>query len=554
MSKVSVNLKLRPLKLAFLVHPSDSRSLSRAIELNSILWGGTYNPIIPTFSKIPSVWKKKINLLHHSSKEILGGYVETFDPDFIVPLGKCKKMDLKFLNREIIDDKEVEIKKSDWVPGYGIGIFEVLQGFFKKEFKFKQKYPPKVIFPIFPNKSKNFFRAIFGFEPSDIHKIVEENWKESLDAEATNISFENYLQNGYLLNIRKILNLDIETKSNFGHRGECVFLMDANNVTDIIDFWNLRAIGWKVLPVAIQSSDYNEIQKNIADYIDDHSGVSRHNFQIYYHCSIVKSRSISEDQMTNFVSKIKDKVKEDNDAKGSRFVIQNWYPRMWDEWARDKDGVSCCDLEVSSKGYNFDNCSEALDLRTIYPEFIFKYPSHDGPRYANDVSVMNFCDDEIYAEVIPEVGENLYRTLSYISFNDWRFSKRSQSYLAKYSDWSIHIKIPKAEEVFVSWMKDNGLNIKLSTPGRIAKQMIKQLGGIHGTNILANENLIQLLKKMETGKELNKKDFFGEISKITTTEEIRQNPSKLLEHYINKKIFQLGFQKKFRQKFFWKFF
>ena len=40
-------------------------------------------------------------------------------------------------------------------------------------------------------------------------------------------------------------------RSGWGQR-ECVFVMDANSTTDIIDFWNLRAIGWNVMPAPTQ--------------------------------------------------------------------------------------------------------------------------------------------------------------------------------------------------------------------------------------------------------------------------------------------------------------
>ena len=54
----SINIKLRPIKLGFLVNPNDKKSLMRAIEINSMLWGGSYNPIIPTFKKIPASGRK----------------------------------------------------------------------------------------------------------------------------------------------------------------------------------------------------------------------------------------------------------------------------------------------------------------------------------------------------------------------------------------------------------------------------------------------------------------------------------------------------------------
>ena len=57
MTKGTVKVTLRPIKLAFLVHPEDKKSLLESIEINTFLWGGVYNPIIPTYKRIPSKWK-----------------------------------------------------------------------------------------------------------------------------------------------------------------------------------------------------------------------------------------------------------------------------------------------------------------------------------------------------------------------------------------------------------------------------------------------------------------------------------------------------------------
>ena len=57
MTRGTVKVKLRPIKLAFLVHPDDKESLLKAIEINTFLWGGMYNPIIPTYRRVPAKWE-----------------------------------------------------------------------------------------------------------------------------------------------------------------------------------------------------------------------------------------------------------------------------------------------------------------------------------------------------------------------------------------------------------------------------------------------------------------------------------------------------------------
>ena len=41
----TLELTRRPLKLAFLVDPADTAALTEAIQINTFLWGGMFNPI-----------------------------------------------------------------------------------------------------------------------------------------------------------------------------------------------------------------------------------------------------------------------------------------------------------------------------------------------------------------------------------------------------------------------------------------------------------------------------------------------------------------------------
>lgn len=538
--KGAANVKLRPLKFAFLVNPNDSKAIDRAIEINSTLWGGSYNPIIPTFKKLPSSWKKPGLAFGYTSKTILKGYIEAFNPDFLVPLGECKKMDLKDFSQEIIDDKSLNIEIQNATPDYGIGIFEVLQGFFEKELKFKRKYPIDLIYPLLPKKRNLFFKSIFGIPPKDIAEILEKNWKEALDWREVDITLENYSTNLASFNLRKLLGFQIEASNNSGwHRGQCVFLMDADSNQDIIDYWNLRAMGWSVFPIPIQSVQHDSIKEQARKFVEKNSGVSKYNKNIHAYCTLMKSQGLSDEHVKDFANSLV--TEEDKKSGGSRFSIQHWYPRIWDEWARDRDGVGHCELKCEDRSYDFTDSSDEITVKTVDPDFAFQFGGYNSSfRFANDIAISNYNHEELYANVIPEGGKSLNRTLNVVSLNEWRFSKKSSTYFSKFKNWSIHLKLPKAEEVFKAWMQDQGLEINLSGPGKIAKQMIKHLGGVYGINTLANENMIALLKSMEFGKEKSKEQFWAEILKVTSTNVFKGDASKALKGYMERKMFQLG--------------
>lgn len=57
----TLELTLRPLKLAFLVDPADTAVLTEAIQINTFLWGGMFNPIVPVFRRLPAVWRERFH-------------------------------------------------------------------------------------------------------------------------------------------------------------------------------------------------------------------------------------------------------------------------------------------------------------------------------------------------------------------------------------------------------------------------------------------------------------------------------------------------------------
>jgi hypothetical protein len=54
----SSTVRIRPLRLVFLVKPTDKAALKRVFEINSGIWGGLYNFIVPHFTKLPKLYNQ----------------------------------------------------------------------------------------------------------------------------------------------------------------------------------------------------------------------------------------------------------------------------------------------------------------------------------------------------------------------------------------------------------------------------------------------------------------------------------------------------------------
>jgi hypothetical protein len=114
----TLSVRLRPLRLAFIVHAGDRKSIREAIEISSFLWGGLYNPIIPHYSRRPK--HAKTYWRGASAAEVFTGCLEAFDPDYVVRLGAAKNRTIPLGHRrEIEAAKILEGVAKDGTPAFG---------------------------------------------------------------------------------------------------------------------------------------------------------------------------------------------------------------------------------------------------------------------------------------------------------------------------------------------------------------------------------------------------------------------------------------------------
>src|SRR6266446_7392042 len=79
----SVDVKTRPLRLAYLVDPRNAAQIREAIRMSSSLWGGTYFPMLPVYKRMPNTWAE-MPLKRPKPDKVFRGYMEAFDPDVLV--------------------------------------------------------------------------------------------------------------------------------------------------------------------------------------------------------------------------------------------------------------------------------------------------------------------------------------------------------------------------------------------------------------------------------------------------------------------------------------
>jgi hypothetical protein len=502
----TIDINVRPIRLAYLVDPGNAAQVREAIRLSSTLWGGPYFPIIPMYKRMPATWRQGL-LKVPSAKDVALGYIEAFDPDILVQFCEVIPDYITALRLRVIKPKEIwqHLSGTSISPQFGIGIFELLNDIFADHFKYKPKYPVKVVLPTIPDQYSLLWSSLFGEIPSTLMPVLKRHYFEPLEVDVTDFRIER-LRETLAPNVlfpRRICDQGLRHLNRSGLRnGASVYFLDAAKVEDVIDFWNLRAIGRPVIPIAKQLRDDSGLKKLLIDFLKTHRRPWSHNPTVCDFASIIRSRNCTMEEIQEFAQTLKIERPPGDVSDSPFFSLQHWYPRVWDEWARDKDGAVPDD--IYGQGEVSLDVTDAKDLRfrfrPLLPAFTQKFSYRGEPRCANEIGFRVYGSHEHLAQVLPKSsGENYMRAISGLGvmLGEWRVGRNGLVKLVG-DDFTETRGVPAAESIIFAWLSDLGWKPKLSPAGLLAKQMYRALDG--QPFVLRNEKLLGLLEHMNGGQ------------------------------------------------------
>jgi len=488
-SKITIVKKLRSIRLAFLVKKEDKRTLREVFRINTCLWGGSYNLIIPFFRKTPRNWEDQ-RFRHPSAASILKGYLDSFDPDYLIVKDKQALSDSLFDKERILSFEDVLNIKNDYPVSFGLDVTDLYWHLYDKEFKFERRHPIKVFSPKASKEMVLLSACCFGeFPPSKEMEYVKKNYSHCLNPKDLAINQANFLDcfvNEGASPLR-ITGAELEVPPRGWRDDSSMFFMDATSWLDIVDYWNLRAVGRNVLPLPKQYADHyielcnKIIKRNFVPY--------RHNKDMMHYTNFICSRSSTMKEMEEFSKKLR------SPGKGA-ILLQHWYPRMWDEWAKDKDHVELCSVVAEEKSEEVSLEGDYLRFTDISPKFADKYGGNGKPRWINVVRFKDFYNRYHCPSVLPRNLKDAYRIFGAHSFHKAWISSEGINIPSEHSEWSHFFEIPTNFKVFEAWFKEHGFEVQLSGAGRILLKIIDSVGGIHGARTFQDEGIIKLLDKM----------------------------------------------------------
>jgi hypothetical protein len=566
MGNIEVSIRLRPIRFAFLVRPTDRKNIQHIFEINTCLWGGKHNPIIPYFEHLPNWWSRD---KHHfeKSRQIIDGYLNFFEPDFIIEAEKGLGSKLKLPEDVIVSINDFHFDES--TRGYrkirehelceeirGLNVFGLYVDLYNKQFKFVQHHKRNIILPQPKSKTFQLFNScLFGSFPKrkDL-AYFEKNYLDVFTPEQLTMAPEQ-LEKCYKTFTISPLDIgcrDIDV-SYSDQTDPMIFILDANQPNDLIDFWNLRAYKQHLLAIPIQwIAELSGFCQNFA--IRNHRPLPGNSHGVMIDTTFLFSRSLSDQTIDSAKQYLK--VEE----KGA-IVFQHWYP---DFWERKSDLILSPNRPVltakeSTQNVTVEGPNRSIKFNNLSPDWVEKYCM--GSCWANVIHLKDSDNKDEIATVFPSSLRN--PSFPNLSFDNKHILSTTEG-LTMYpvhKNWHEYWNVLDGTSAYIMWLKTQDIKAEISEAGKTLLQVMRSLQGFWGIRYISHPTIIKrlnsmackLCKTIEETEDGQKKEYPGRTVKYEDLKkeihEIAEDnffnihwKNKLLESLVKYDVIKLGLE------------
>ena len=538
MDDLSVNVRLRPIRFAFMVRPDDGLRLRRVFHVSTCLWGGMFNPIIPFFKQVPKWWERH-GLRFESAKQIVNGYLDYFEPDFVVEATKG------IANGFGIDSDRV-LQLTDVLPrsddprdkGHGQTVIDLYRKLYREEFQFVRRRKHNIVSVSSDVRAfEDFSACLFGAFPKQSNlKYFATAFKDAFEPEVVAIDAKG-LQRLYKSGFTSALQIGrrgLEVQFN-DHSDPTLFILDAQKPRDLLDFWNYRAVHRNGIAIPVQW--LKELSDLCKEYIRANYRPlpgNPHGVMIRPVCMF--SRSIPEKDVKALHGKYL-RVEE----KGAN-TLQDWYPPIWRPSPEIMVRQTRPTISAAEKSLHVSLDIENPHIRfdSLHPDFSTRFGSEN--RWANVVNLTDWSFKDRIATVFPT--DFRVRAVPRFGLGGEHLLVTQEGVVdfPNYQDIPHSWRLIEGREAIKLWLKEAGVSCQLSESGRATQQIVQTLGGFNGVRSLAYEGVIKLLDAMARRpitRSAHQREFENKINVATKGDSW---PAKVLETLVERKAVELGYE------------
>jgi hypothetical protein len=458
MSTISLSIKYRPVRIGFLIPEGSIDNLVKAAELNCLLWGGIYNPIIPVSSKTEEFANKLINLF---SVDVLYPITHTYEIDKVLESNKYLKAPTYYSQEIFYEDSDT--KKN--VPGY-LDAGNIFNFYWQNEFKNKSKeYRSNFLLIEWDDDDtcSNLFSVLFGKYPTlyNLKEDYKETFLKALCAKELKISRSDPL----ISNLNNLITPIEVTNSKLrgyggGWKEDGLYIGYENKFIDLLNFWNLRASGIKLNFLSV--NHFERFEKFTQEYIKILDTIPKRNPNVEEWITI---HALDNDEALVRISKKLHATKRfayshwDLNVKPSSFYFRRQQVLGSVEKSFNKYSISILLPEKKFFSGDIDNRNVSLQhlIASVEPLVEYGYPNHT-----------------LSLPFIRELNEFYSREVYYDPFHT-RVEKMGLAIIIKTYDNSLYLNPIPHQKIIEKIFELASFKTKESQPGLIAKQIIHNM-------------------------------------------------------------------------------
>ena len=129
------NIRIRPLRLGFLVDPNNRARLLDVLGVNAALWGGLCDFLIPVFKKTPTRYNEKY-FRAPKATESMQGLIDAFQPNFLVETAPGLAGKIGFEKSRVLSFDQFNELDQNKQRRYGIDLRSVFAELYHNTFRF----------------------------------------------------------------------------------------------------------------------------------------------------------------------------------------------------------------------------------------------------------------------------------------------------------------------------------------------------------------------------------------------------------------------------------
>ena len=481
MNTTMVYMKKRPVKIGFLIEEGNIDNLVEIAGINTLLWGGIHNPIIP------------INNSERLSKNI----IKTFDVDTISSEKNNKKNNDFIKNRDYFkigfESDSVFLDQSETIYKY-VDIRHLIHYIWDNILKNKSndKSDYYIVNWDKADPLNKLFSIDFGYLDNKILGNIKEIYLDYLSAKEININCGEVLCEDLEMPFNPILLTAKGLQMTYWYKpyNLSFYIGNEDSFDDLLNYWNIRACGCNImfLPKNHLERYKNIILKRIKrldEPITEISGIYKE-IDIYY-------RYGKEDEIKKLLNDIDVKqeliyIKCDNETwSGLKLKPAKYY------FSEEET------LGTIEKKY--DN----LDISIHFNEKLFKKTRNISRSQKYVVSIdahlndIDFPDHTINVPNIPQLNKYYTKNIS-DSIDDIRGKGKAIDIITELASDFLTLNPIKKYGLIKEIFRYIGVEAKYSQAGIITKNIIENFGGIQSCGVFKIRGVRELLNSLNKEK------------------------------------------------------